>query len=205
MALRRMRASVYAMKHGHHHQQQQQQRQQQHPAAAAAAAAAVTVPAAAMGHRGSGASVAVDVGLVIDGAALAIALQPQHEDELLALCKECAAVICCRVSPMQKAQVRRRGGGCALPVLQGRQAASQAGSHRAYLLLKLVIPVTQQWVFCHIVSQSDVISLWGFTKALFMFTTRGYICAAFMVVPLVRKVICTHAGCAINAERFRAL
>jgi magnesium-transporting ATPase (P-type) len=45
------------------------------------------------------------VGLVIDGAALAVALQPQHEDDLLALCKECSAVICCRVSPMQKAQV----------------------------------------------------------------------------------------------------
>jgi magnesium-transporting ATPase (P-type) len=52
-----------------------------------------------------GAGAAAGVGLVIDGAALAVALQPQHEDDLLALCKECSAVICCRVSPMQKAQV----------------------------------------------------------------------------------------------------
>lgn len=51
------------------------------------------------------AAAAAGVALVIDGAALALALQPQHEDELLALCKECSAVICCRVSPMQKAQV----------------------------------------------------------------------------------------------------
>lgn len=48
---------------------------------------------------------AAGVALVIDGAALAVALQPQHEDALLQLCKECSAVICCRVSPMQKAQV----------------------------------------------------------------------------------------------------
>lgn len=54
----------------------------------------------------AGGAAAAGVGLVIDGAALAVALQPQHEDDLLALCKECSAVICCRVSPMQKAQVR---------------------------------------------------------------------------------------------------
>lgn len=45
------------------------------------------------------------VGLVVDGGALALLLQPQHEDGFLQLAKGCDAVICCRVSPMQKAQV----------------------------------------------------------------------------------------------------
>eukprot|EP00879_Flechtneria_rotunda_P018151 GHRR01019038.1.p1 GENE.GHRR01019038.1~~GHRR01019038.1.p1 ORF type:complete len:996 (+),score=380.83 GHRR01019038.1:1183-4170(+) len=64
------------------------------------AAASVSV-----GHAGAGQLNHRQVGLVIDGAALALALQQQHEDILLAICEQCAAVICCRVSPMQKAQV----------------------------------------------------------------------------------------------------
>ena len=43
--------------------------------------------------------------LVIDGESLKYALDPAHSEELLALCVKCKAVICCRVSPMQKAKV----------------------------------------------------------------------------------------------------
>jgi hypothetical protein len=57
--------------------------------------------------RGGGGNVQ-GVGLVIDGGALAVALQPEFENLFLDLCKACSAVVCCRVSPMQKAQV---GGG----------------------------------------------------------------------------------------------
>lgn len=43
--------------------------------------------------------------LVIDGKSLEFALEPDLEDYLLALGKICKAVICCRVSPLQKALV----------------------------------------------------------------------------------------------------
>ncbi len=73
----------------------------------AAALLDVIPPAAAAGADGvsAAAAVATGVGLVVDGGALALLLQPQHEDAFLGLAKSCDAVICCRVSPMQKAQV----------------------------------------------------------------------------------------------------
>lgn len=43
--------------------------------------------------------------LVIDGESLKYALEPQCNRELLDLGTQCRAVICCRVSPMQKAKV----------------------------------------------------------------------------------------------------
>ncbi|KAK4509260.1 uncharacterized protein ATC70_007610 [Mucor velutinosus] len=43
--------------------------------------------------------------LVIDGESLKYALEPQCKQELLDLGTQCRAVICCRVSPMQKAKV----------------------------------------------------------------------------------------------------
>ncbi len=49
------------------------------------------------------------VGLVIEGGALAQCLMEQNHEAFLELCKECKAVVCCRVSPMQKAQVGVRG------------------------------------------------------------------------------------------------
>jgi magnesium-transporting ATPase (P-type) len=45
-----------------------------------------------------------DFGLVIDGLSLGFALE-SHRDILLQLSTSCRAVICCRVSPLQKAQV----------------------------------------------------------------------------------------------------
>ncbi|KAI8384185.1 hypothetical protein BD560DRAFT_385239 [Blakeslea trispora] len=45
--------------------------------------------------------------LVIDGVTLKFALEPQTKDVLLDLGTRCASVICCRVSPKQKAQVVR--------------------------------------------------------------------------------------------------
>lgn len=49
-----------------------------------------------------------NVGIVIEGGVLNGALAPNNQATLMALCKECKAVVCCRVTPMQKAQVRHR-------------------------------------------------------------------------------------------------
>ncbi|KIY97562.1 phospholipid-translocating ATPase [Monoraphidium neglectum] len=93
--------------------------------AAAASGRLLAAGRAATGTVGNGAAAAAQqqqqqqqqlaapVGLVIDGAALALALQPAHEGEFLDLCRSCAAVVCCRVSPMQKAQVARLLKRCA--------------------------------------------------------------------------------------------
>ncbi|GLI63173.1 hypothetical protein VaNZ11_005942 [Volvox africanus] len=45
------------------------------------------------------------VGLVVEGGALTRLLTPQHEGQLLDLCTSCKSVVCCRVTPKQKAQV----------------------------------------------------------------------------------------------------
>ena len=42
------------------------------------------------------------VGLVVEGGALAVLLAEAHQREFLQLCKQCRAVVCCRVSPIQK-------------------------------------------------------------------------------------------------------
>lgn len=48
----------------------------------------------------------VDMALVIDGRCLMYALDPLiGRGTLLKLCMLCKAVVCCRVSPLQKAQV----------------------------------------------------------------------------------------------------
>jgi hypothetical protein len=52
------------------------------------------------------------VALVVDGGALVPLLSPAHEDAFLELASAADAVICCRVSPMQKAQVRAGVGTC---------------------------------------------------------------------------------------------
>lgn len=44
--------------------------------------------------------------LIIDGQALVLALAPSCRQALAALAMECAAVVCCRVSPDQKREVR---------------------------------------------------------------------------------------------------
>lgn len=43
--------------------------------------------------------------LIIDGASLKFALLPELKLDFLRLCTSCKSVICCRVSPMQKAEV----------------------------------------------------------------------------------------------------
>lgn len=47
--------------------------------------------------------------LVIDGKVLMYALDPSLRVMLLNLSLNCSAVVCCRVSPLQKAQVRSLG------------------------------------------------------------------------------------------------
>ena len=46
-----------------------------------------------------------DIGLVIDGTCLKHALSCDLRRDFLDLCTSCKVVICCRVSPMQKAEV----------------------------------------------------------------------------------------------------
>uniref|UniRef100_A0A8C4ZYW7 Phospholipid-transporting ATPase n=1 Tax=Gadus morhua TaxID=8049 RepID=A0A8C4ZYW7_GADMO len=43
-------------------------------------------------------------GLVVDGASLSLALR-QHEKLFMDVCKNCSAVLCCRMAPLQKAKV----------------------------------------------------------------------------------------------------
>ncbi|KAL2632249.1 hypothetical protein R1flu_016935 [Riccia fluitans] len=47
----------------------------------------------------------VELALVIDGRCLMFALDPHLRGALLKICMMCKAVVCCRVSPLQKAQV----------------------------------------------------------------------------------------------------
>jgi len=58
----------------------------------------------------------VDFGLIIDGATLSALLKPTGEapgrggsssyrDVFLEVCRHCSAVLCCRMAPLQKAQV----------------------------------------------------------------------------------------------------
>lgn len=44
--------------------------------------------------------------LLIDGKCLMYALDPSLRSTLLSLSLSCSSVVCCRVSPLQKAQVR---------------------------------------------------------------------------------------------------
>lgn len=46
-----------------------------------------------------------EFGLVIEGGALQYALLEENQDHFLNLCSACTGVVCCRVSPMQKAHV----------------------------------------------------------------------------------------------------
>lgn len=52
-------------------------------------------------------SVTTRAGVVIDGETLIAALEPDTRGLFLELCQGCKAVICCRVSPLQKAEVVR--------------------------------------------------------------------------------------------------
>ncbi|XP_069749632.1 phospholipid-transporting ATPase IG-like isoform X3 [Narcine bancroftii] len=56
-------------------------------------------------------SVTQEYGLIIDGAALSLILKPtqdgtsNYKNLLLQICKRCTAVLCCRMAPLQKAQI----------------------------------------------------------------------------------------------------
>lgn len=47
------------------------------------------------------------VGLVVEGGALSRLLTPELDGELVDMCVACKSVVCCRVTPKQKAEVRR--------------------------------------------------------------------------------------------------
>lgn len=49
---------------------------------------------------------AAQVGIVIEGGALAACLAESNHRPFMDMCRECRAVVCCRVSPIQKAQAR---------------------------------------------------------------------------------------------------
>lgn len=71
------------------------------------------------------------IGLVIEGGALAVALQPQNESLFLQLCHDCRAVVCCRVSPRQKSLVtslvKHRAGIC-LGIGDGANDVGEGGA-----------------------------------------------------------------------------
>lgn len=53
-----------------------------------------------------------DYGLIIDGATLSAVLKPaqngntgNYKEIFLEICRNCSAVLCCRMAPLQKAQV----------------------------------------------------------------------------------------------------
>lgn len=54
-----------------------------------------------------------DYGLIIDGAALSLIMKPREDGSssgnyrelFLEICRNCSAVLCCRMAPLQKAQV----------------------------------------------------------------------------------------------------
>ncbi len=56
----------------------------------------------------------LDFGLIIDGATLSAVLKPHQEgaghgnyrEIFLEICRNCSAVLCCRMAPLQKAQAR---------------------------------------------------------------------------------------------------
>lgn len=54
----------------------------------------------------------MDYGLIIDGATLSAVLKPaqngstgNYKEIFLEICRNCSAVLCCRMAPLQKAQV----------------------------------------------------------------------------------------------------
>jgi len=54
---------------------------------------------------GESAGRASDLALILDGKTLKYALSCEVRADLLTLCTSCRVVICCRVSPIQKAEV----------------------------------------------------------------------------------------------------
>lgn len=65
-----------------------------------------------------------DYGLIIDGATLSAVMRPAQEDSnsgnykeiFLEICRNCSAVLCCRMAPLQKAQVRTDGVGMSITI-----------------------------------------------------------------------------------------
>lgn len=55
------------------------------------------------------------VGIVIEGGALNACLTEPNQAAFMDMCRECRAVVCCRVSPMQKAQVGGRDASLGHP------------------------------------------------------------------------------------------
>lgn len=56
------------------------------------------------------------VGLVIEGGALAVGLQKEHQDKFIELCSSCRSVVCCRWVGGGGWDV----GGCITPGSQGK-------------------------------------------------------------------------------------
>ena len=74
-----------------------------------------------------------DYGLIIDGAALSLIMKPREDGSssnyrelFLDICRNCSAVLCCRMAPLQKAQVCW-ARGCGRPRRAGRGAAGGPG------------------------------------------------------------------------------
>lgn len=76
----------------------------------------------------------LDFGLIIDGATLSAVLKPSQEgagpanykDIFLEICRNCSAVLCCRMAPLQKAQVIQ-------PLFTDRHLLGPSGADRFLL------------------------------------------------------------------------
>ena len=79
-----------------------------------------------------------DYGLIIDGATLSAVLRPTHEDSnsgnykeiFLEICRNCSAVLCCRMAPLQKAQVHQMTASVISFNLQDRSALKKKMTNR---------------------------------------------------------------------------
>lgn len=132
--------------------------------------------------------------LVIDGRSLSFALEPDLEDYFLAIGKLCKAVICCRVSPLQKAlvvkMVKRKTTSLLLAIgdgandvsmiqaahvgvgisgMEGMQAARSADiSVGQFRFLKKLLLVHGAWSYQRI----SVAILYSFYKNTVLFMTQ---------------------------------
>lgn len=75
-----------------------------------------------------------DYGLIIDGAALSLIMKPREDGSpanyrelFLDICRNCSAVLCCRMAPLQKAQVCWGGAVQEAQVCWGRGCRRRLG------------------------------------------------------------------------------
>ncbi|XP_059377455.1 phospholipid-transporting ATPase IG-like [Carassius carassius] len=74
--------------------------------------AVLDIPPVKAGVTRSWSTANQDYGFIVDGATLSLVMNPPHDDDailnkslFLQICQNCTAVLCCRMAPLQKAQI----------------------------------------------------------------------------------------------------